>query len=137
MNQTLLLLPAAYGPEVVLCLLLEKSEGLWGDVLVDGEVVLGGPEVLAEGEDVDVVCTKVRHRLSHLVQSLAKAEHERALREEPLFGLLLGVLEAVERLVVGRASVANKGLESAHGLDVVRIYIEPAPRERRHLRKEA
>ena len=49
----------------------------------DGQMVGGGPQVLADGDDVHSYCLQVGQHSEHLVLALAEPEHQARLRREP------------------------------------------------------
>src|SRR5712671_207896 len=98
-------------------LLLQVPEHLGPDVLLDGQVLLRRPQVLAEGEDVAADRTQVAHRLQHLVAPLAEAEHDGRLGPH---AAALVVRQHLERLAVRGAAVAHAWREPLDGLHVVR-----------------
>ncbi len=63
------------------------------DPAVDGEVLLGGLEVLADGEDIDIVGAKVAEGLEEFFVGFADADHEAGFGDEVLG---LGTLEEFE-----------------------------------------
>ena len=50
----------------------------------------GGPQVLADGEDLDVVVAKDPERLDHLLEALAEADHQPRLGDHAVAAHLLG-----------------------------------------------
>src|SRR5207245_2813682 len=93
-------------------------ERLGRDVLLDRQVPAARPQVLSEGQDVDLVCTKIAHRGDHFLAGLAETEHDRGLREE-IIPHTLRVAEDLQTLCIIRAAVTNGSLETLDGLDVV------------------
>ena len=98
--------------------LAKLVERLRRDVLLDRQVPAARPQVLSEGQDVDLVCTKIAHRGDHFLAGLAETEHDRGLREEIIPHPLRGP-EDLQTLCVIRAAVTNGCLETLDGLDVV------------------
>ncbi len=78
-------------------------------------VLLGGLEILADGEDIAVDGTQVAQQLFDFLFLLANAEHDAALGHE---AALLGVVEHPQGAVVARG-FADRALEALHGLHVV------------------
>src|SRR2546422_6950556 len=94
-------------------------EGLRRYVLLDRQVPAARPQVLPEGQDVDIVCTKIAHRGDHLLAGLAETEPDRGLREEIIPHALRGP-EDLQTLCVILAAVTNGFLEALDGLkDVI------------------
>src|SRR2546422_9967041 len=88
------------------------------NVLLDRQVPAARPQVLSEGQDVDIVCTKIAHRGDHFLAGLAETEHDRGLREE-IIPHTLRVAEDLQTLCIIPAAVPNGSLETLDGLDVV------------------
>src|SRR2546430_1807756 len=101
---------------------LEIREHLGPHVLLDGQVLLGGAQVLAQGEDVAAGGAQIAHRLQHLAAQLAQAQHEGRLGAHPA---ALVVLEHRERLAIGGAPVAHARREALDRLEVVRSHGGP------------
>src|SRR5258705_8140259 len=85
-------------------LALEPRERLRPDELLDRQVLVGGPQVLAEREDVAAHGAQVAHRLRHLRVRLAHPEHEAALVAHPA---ALVEVEDLHRLPGGPPAVAG------------------------------
>src|SRR5215217_381721 len=97
--------------------LLEGGELLGRVVAAHRQVVLRRTEVLADGQDVHVVSSKVEHGALDLLLHLAQSHHEAALGE-PLRVELLGVAQHLEGApVLGLRP--DRRVEARHGLDVV------------------
>jgi hypothetical protein len=95
----------------------EASELLGLVVAAHREVVLGGPEVLADGKYVHVVIAQVAHRLVYFLFHFAEADHKTALGQT-LGVELLGVAEYLQgALVLGLR--ADRVVEAGDRLDVV------------------
>src|SRR2546422_9842661 len=93
-------------------------EGLRRYVLLDRQVPAARPQVLPEGQDVDIVCTKIAHRGDHFLAGLAETEHDRRLREEVIPHTLRRP-EDLQTLCIIRAAVTNGCLEALAGLTVL------------------
>src|SRR5437870_7823223 len=92
-------------------------ERLRRDVLLDRQVPAARPQVLPEGQDVDLVCTKIAHRGDHFLAGLAETEHDRGLREEIIPHTLRGS-EDLQTLRIIRAAVPHGSL-----LALDRLYV--------------
>src|SRR4051812_5239228 len=97
--------------------LAKVGELLWGVVAAHREVVLRGPQILADGQDVDFMLAQVAHGLVELLLHFPKAYHEAALRQTVRVDLL-DVAEDFERTAVLRLWPDGR-VETWDGLDVV------------------
>ncbi len=92
------------------------------DEAIDRRVLRRRAEVLPHGHEVDARGAEVGERLEHLVVRLADADHHARLRD-PRRVALLHPAQNRERLLVRAAHVADRPLEAAHDLDVVRPHV--------------
>jgi hypothetical protein len=101
-------------------------EAVGGNVFGYGEVLGGGLEVLAEGEDIATGVAEVPEGLEEFRFGFAEAEHEAGLG---LWGRVSGAgfdfLEETEGAVVGGA-VADGGGEASDGFEVMVEDVGPA-----------
>src|SRR6202051_5294263 len=79
-------------------------------------------QVLAHREDIDSRGPSGVHRCGDLFITLTEAEHQRGLRVANL-PTFLRVAEDRKRLLEARALVANRRLETRHGLEVMREHL--------------
>lgn len=99
----------------------ERGEFLRRDVAHDGEMFGGRAEVLAEGDDVDVVGFEVAQDLDDFVFGFAEAEHKAGFSGD--IGVeLFGVGEHVEGPLVACAE-ADLAVEAGDGFGVVVEHI--------------
>src|ERR1700737_3620828 len=96
---------------------LERREFLRGHVARDRQVVGGRPQVLADGQDLDVMGPQVAEDLDDLIELLTEAEHDAGLgidgRVHPL-----GALQELERTRVATLR-PDLRIEAGHRFDVV------------------
>src|SRR5437016_3337662 len=98
-------------------LVLEREELFRRIKSRHGELVAGGAEVLADGDDFDAGPGKVAEHLEYFFECLAQADHE------PGFGGNLGrdlarAAEQSEGALVARAA-PGRSVKPRHGFDVV------------------
>src|SRR5215203_5921612 len=108
---------------------LAQARKLFGRVVAaHRQVILRGPQVLADGQDVHLVLAQVAHSLVNLLFDLPQSHHEAALCQ-PLGVKLLDVAEDFERAVVLRLW-SHRRVQARHGLDVVVEGVRPRADER-------
>jgi hypothetical protein len=81
-------------------------------------VALARAQVLADGEDLDVVLAEDPERLHHLLERLPEADHEAALGHDVVAAHVLRVAQHARGAQELRAA-AGDGVEAGHDLDVV------------------
>ena len=96
----------------------------------------GGAQILADGQDVAVDCPQIEERMPQLRPSLAQADHDRRLgmyrrRRVQLSGVRLRSKQYAERSVVS-SPLPDRLLQPRHRLDVVIQDVRPG----RHHRSE-
>jgi hypothetical protein len=81
------------------------------------------PQVLSQGDDVDMRAAQVIHGLEDLVVGFAEAQHQARLGEHA-WAMPLGVREHRECLRVACACVTHRVRQAPHGLEVLRKYLQ-------------
>ena len=109
----------------------EIVELLRRDEAVDGGMLAGRLEILADGEEIDVRRAEIVHQRKHLGLGLAEADHDAGFGEDARLELL-GALEQAQRVVVARAW-ADLPVERRHGLEIVVEHVRP--RRHHHLER--
>src|SRR3954468_4718218 len=84
----------------------------------DGQVALGRPQVLADGEDLHALLAEGAERLDHLVVGLAEAHHQAGLRHDLVAAHLLRVAQHAQGALPARAAARDR-VEPRDRLDVV------------------
>ena len=83
----------------------------------------GGPQVLAQRQQIHVHGAQVVHGLRNLFVGFPESEHEAGLGQD-LGLVLLGVRQNAERLLIARTRIAHGMREPLHRLDVLRKDFE-------------
>src|SRR3954452_21576588 len=97
---------------------LERGELVGVPVAHDGQVALGGAQVLADGEDLHAVRAQLREGVDHLVVRLAEPDHQAGLGGDLVAAHLLGVGEDAQRPLPARAAAGDR-VQPRDDLDVV------------------
>src|SRR4051812_19696244 len=97
---------------------LEGGELVRVPVAHDRQVLLRRPQVLADGEDLDVVLAQDAERLDELLLRLAEPDHEARLRRDRVAAQLLGVAQDTAGAQELRPAPCER-IEARDDLDVV------------------
>ena len=100
--------------------LLVSGERVGVDVFDNGQVLRRGAEVLAEGEDGDIVRQQVVHRGEDLVAALPEAEHDAGFRGDVASDHLLRLFQDDEGTLVLGAGADERG----EALDRFEVVVE-------------
>ena len=86
---------------------LELGELVRMPVADDRQMVLGGAQVLADRQHLDVVLTQPAERVDHLVEGLAEADHQPGLGDDLVPAHLLGGAQDAARALEGGAAACD------------------------------
>ena len=87
-------------------------------------MALGGPQVLADRQDLHVVLTQFAERLDHLIEGLAEADHESGFGGDFVTAVLLGVAQDPLGPFPGRAAAGDR-VEAGNHLHIVVEDVRP------------